>query len=68
MRKIFDLPLWLGNARDARDYARLFELEIQAVVDLAMEERPEPPPRELIWLRFPLVDGGGNSPVLLRGR
>jgi protein-tyrosine phosphatase len=66
MRKIPDLPLWLGNANGARNFAQLFESEIAAIVDLAMEEQPQAPPRELIWLRYPLVDGAGNAPSRLR--
>jgi len=38
---------------------------IEAVVDLAMLCEPVRPPRELLYLRFPLVDGGGNPPWLI---
>jgi protein-tyrosine phosphatase len=66
MREPIPARLWLVNARDARDYVKLFERGVQAVVDLAMEELPAAAPRELIWLRFPLVDGAGNAPARLR--
>lgn len=32
---------------------------------LAAEELPVQPPRELVYCRFPLVDGTGNSPSLI---
>ena len=31
-----------------------------------MEEPPLQPPRELLYLRFPLLDGSGNDPNTLR--
>jgi protein-tyrosine phosphatase len=39
---------------------------VRAVVDLAVEEPPVSPTRELIYLRFPLTDNEGNDPKLLR--
>jgi hypothetical protein len=66
MRKVEEGCLWIGNASDARNFAQLYESSVQAVVDLALEERLEPPPRDLIYLRHPLRDGGGDSPAQLR--
>lgn len=66
MRQIDGYPLWLGTARDARDLRAVLDAGIEAVVDLAMEELPVPPSRELVYLRFPLADGFGNPPWLLR--
>ena len=66
MRQVADLPLWIGTARDARDIRGVLDLGIEAVVDLAMDEPPIPTTRELVYLRFPLVDGEGNPPWLLR--
>jgi len=40
MTELFDNLLWLGNSFDARDPAPIFELGIEAVIDLAYEERP----------------------------
>jgi hypothetical protein len=60
MRQIDGYPLWLGNARDARDVKAVLDAGIEAVVDLAMEEPPAVLTRELTYLRFPLVDGEGN--------
>lgn len=65
MRRVAELPLWIGTARDARDLRGIHEAGIEAVVDLAMDEPPVQPTRELVCLRFPLVDGGGNPAWLL---
>jgi hypothetical protein len=62
MRQVEGYPLWVGNARDARDIKGVFDAGIEAVVDLAMLCEPVVPPRELVYLRFPLVDGGDNPP------
>ena len=66
MRQIPDYPLWLGHAGDARDKHELFRLGIGAVVDLAVEEPPAVPGREIIYCRFPLNDGTDNPPWLIR--
>ncbi|HVA49829.1 MAG TPA: dual specificity protein phosphatase [Pirellulales bacterium] len=65
MREVLPGLLWIGNAFDARDFKSVFDHRIQAVIDLAMEESPVSAPRELIYCRFPLVDGQGNSPVTI---
>ena len=65
MRQVSEL-LWLGNARDARTLVPLLDLEIQAVVDLAIEERPAELTREMIYFRIPLLDGAGNSTAQLK--
>jgi hypothetical protein len=65
MRQIDGYPLWLGNARDARDVKAVLDAGIEAVVDLAMMQPPVVPTRELVYLRFPLVDGEGNPTWLL---
>ena len=66
MREVVSQRLWLGNAVDARDVRRLYELEIAAVVDLAIEEPPAQLGRDMIYCRFPLNDGAGNPAWLLR--
>lgn len=66
MRKIDDHDLWLGTALDARDLRKLYEHEIAAVVDLALEEKPAELGRDIIYLRIPLIDGAGNSPLAIR--
>ena len=65
MRQIEGYPLWVGTARDARDIKGVLAAGIEAVVDLAMLCEPVAPPRELVYLRFPLVDGADNHPWLI---
>jgi protein-tyrosine phosphatase len=65
MRQILPHSLWLGHAGDGTNFRRIFELGIRAIVQLAVEEPPVRPPRELIFYRFPLLDGPGNDPGLL---
>ncbi len=66
MRNLISDVLWVGNARDGRDTASVLKLGIEAVVDLAAEETPIVYPRDIIYCRFPLTDGAGNSTVLLQ--
>ena len=61
MRQISAHLLWLGNAGDDRDCQRLLDTGIQAVVQLAAEESVLDLPRDLVYCRFPLVDGPGND-------
>lgn len=66
MRRVEGFPLWIGTARDARDIRGVLDAGIEAVVDLAMEEPPAHPTRELVYLRFPLTDDDGNPHARLR--
>ncbi len=66
MRKLPEYPLWIGHVGDARDVSRLLETGISAVVDLALNEPPLTLPRELVYCRFPLIDGAGNPRWILR--
>ncbi len=66
MREIVPGLLWIGNARDARDVTGVLNKEIDAVVHLAIEEPPTLFPREIIYCRFPVLDGEGNSTAILR--
>jgi protein-tyrosine phosphatase len=66
MRQVPGYPLWLGHAGDVRDLRAVLEAGILAVVDLALSEPPAAVTRELVYCRFPLVDGPGNPPWLLR--
>lgn len=66
MRQIDGSPLWLGHTGDLRHVAKLFAARIAAVVDLASNEPPTLLPREFVYCRFPIVDGGGNPLWLLR--
>ena len=65
MYEVIPLRLWLGHARDARDPGRILEMGVHAVVDLAKEELPAQLNREMIYVRFPLLDGSGNRRELL---
>lgn len=66
MREIHQGLLWTGNARDIREPRVLFETEISAVVDLALEEQPAQLPRQFVYCRIPIIDGSGNDLSLLR--
>ncbi len=66
MDRIKPFPLWLGHAGDCQDIARLSDLGIEAVVQLAVEEPQAPLPRDILLVRVPLLDGTGNRAALLR--
>jgi hypothetical protein len=66
VRHIPDYSLWLGHAGDARDRHELLRLGVGAVVDLAVEEPPAVAGHEMVYCRFPLLDGAENPPWLLR--
>ncbi len=66
MKQVRDHTLWIGHAGDGRDFRAILDAGIRAIVQLAIEEPPIQPPRELIFLRFPLLDGGGNDVAVLR--
>jgi hypothetical protein len=65
MRHIDGSSLWIGTARDARDIRGVLDAGIEAVVDLAKMCEPVKPTRELVYLRFPLLDGADNPPWLI---
>jgi hypothetical protein len=65
MNKIDPYSLWVGHAGEGKDYRKLFDAGIRALVQLAVEELPLETPRELISCRFPLLDGTGNRPEAL---
>jgi protein-tyrosine phosphatase len=66
LRKVKGYPLWIGHAGDVRDPTNLLEAGISAVVCVVESEPPPALPRELVYCRFPLVDGTGNPEWLLR--
>jgi hypothetical protein len=66
LRKVAGHALGLGHVGDVRDPSILLAAGISAVVDLALNEPPAILPRELVYCRFPLIDGSGNAPALLR--
>ncbi len=61
MIQIAPTCLWLGNAGDVRNPAKLYENGIQAIIDLAYEEPIASLPRDQIYCRFPFRDDGNNS-------
>jgi len=66
MREVIPKILWIGNAKEARDVKAVLGLGIAAVVDLAMEEPPILFPRDVVYCRFPLIDGAGNTPAVIK--
>jgi protein-tyrosine phosphatase len=66
MRQIGPYPLWLGHVGDVRALPNVLDAGITALVDLAINEPPATITRELVYCRFPLVDGAGNPSRLLR--
>jgi hypothetical protein len=65
IRAAYSNLLYIGNALDARDLRLLYDNGIHAVVDLAINEPPAQLGRELVYCRFPLNDGDGNSDALI---
>jgi protein-tyrosine phosphatase len=66
MREVIPDKLWIGNALDARDVPGVLGLGITAIIDLAIEEPPIQFPRDITNCRFPLIDGSGNPPAIMR--
>src|SRR5262245_33777641 len=66
MGQISPQPLWLGHVGDAENLRGVLDAGIVALVDLAAAEPPVKVPRDLVYCRFPLVDGPDNPPWLLR--
>jgi hypothetical protein len=66
MRRVAPYCLWLGHVGDVRDLRGIIDQGIRAVVDLALNEPPAAVTRELVYCRFPLVDGIGNPAWLVR--
>jgi len=65
LNQILPYPLWLGHAGESRDFKKVFDLGVKAIVQLAAEEPSMQTPRELVFCRFPLLDGPGNRAELL---
>jgi hypothetical protein len=66
VRQVPGHPLWLGHVGDAQDVRAVLAVGVLAVIDLAGNEPPIDYPRDVANARFPLVDGTGNPPWLLR--
>jgi protein-tyrosine phosphatase len=65
MNQILPYPLWLGHAGESRDFQKVFDLGVKVLIQLAAEEPSLQTPRELVFCRFPLLDGSGNRAELL---
>lgn len=65
MNQILPYPLWLGHAGESRDFKKIFDLGVKVLVQLAAEEASLQTPRELVFCRFPLLDGPGNRADML---
>jgi protein-tyrosine phosphatase len=65
MREILPYQLWIGNAGDGRDAARLLAAGVVAVVNLAAEEPSSVLPRSMIYCHFPLIDGPQDDQTVL---
>src|SRR5262245_52576620 len=61
MHPIAPYSIWIGHRGDVHDLRQIYESEIAALVDLALNERPLGVPRDLVYCRFPLLDGIGNA-------
>jgi len=66
MREVIAGQLWIGNTFDVDDIRSVLDAGVQAIVDLALQETPKKMPRDMLYLRFPLNEGGGNSPDTIR--
>ena len=66
MREVIPGRLWIGHGGDVRDPVEVLDAEVAALVNLAAEELPPMLPRDILYCHFPLVDGPGNSPAMLK--
>jgi len=66
MRVIRPGQLWIGNALDLRDPKATLAQGVEAVVDLAASEPPAVFPRDIVYARLPLCDGGDNGAARLQ--
>lgn len=66
MRSVIPARLWIGNLRDLGSPRAILDAGIAAVVQLSVEETLPQLPRDLVFCHFPLVDGDGNDPAILR--
>ncbi len=66
MRQVSGFRLWTGHVGDLRNPQPIIDAGILAVVDLALEEPGTVLSRNLVYCRFPLIDGPGNSRAIVR--
>ena len=65
MHRLEPHHLWLGHAGDLASVRAILDAGVCAVVDLALNEPVPQLPRDMVYCRFPLVDGTGNDPWIL---
>jgi hypothetical protein len=65
MHRLEPYQLWLGNAGDLADVRNTLDVGICAIVDLALNEPVPTLTRDIVYCRFPLVDGTGNDPWIV---
>lgn len=66
MRLVANTNLWIGHVGDVRDLQQVHEHGIVALIDLAINEPIPVVPRDIVYLRFPLVDNEGNPVWVIR--
>jgi protein-tyrosine phosphatase len=66
MNQISPYQIWVGHTVDEGDFRVIFDTGIQALMQVAIEEMTPLVPRELIYCKFPLVDGTGNRAEVLQ--
>jgi len=65
MHRLESRNLWLGHVGDLANVRIVLNAGICAIVDLALNEPVPKLPRDIVYCRFPLVDGAGNDPWIL---
>jgi protein-tyrosine phosphatase len=65
MRSVPGFSLESGHSGDLQNLNDIHENGIRALIDLAQNEKPIAPPRDIVYCRFPLIDGTGNPAWLL---
>jgi hypothetical protein len=66
VRQVSPHLLWIGHVIDVADLSMIHAVGIEALVDLGINEPVSRITRELLYCRFPLIDGAGNRPEVLR--
>lgn len=65
MHEIPPHNLWIGSSGAVRDWRRLYDLGLRAVIQLAYEDAALALPHDFVACRFPLIDGDDNSSAVL---
>ena len=65
MQCLIPNQLWQGHVGEASDVRSVLDLGVRVLIDLAAEEEPIRYPRDIVVLRYPILDGAGNPRWLL---